>query len=255
MDYRRLDRHLLACKIKGVKVVLFSEYMLNSFFKELIKMPLGMIEEQSIQHLERLKQFAKEYQLILVAPLIIVKEKQPFKTIVKIAPNSTHYYEQQFLINYEHWNEEKFFANPIGEVLEPMTFNVERFKFALMGGFEIHFDILWQKIVQKGVDVVLVPTASTFESDERWREVLKTRAFTNQLYIVRANKIGEYKERNSETWQFYGDSLFILPNGLVEHSLGDKEELLIAELLGKDELRQFKREWKFQEALKKRGAL
>jgi nitrilase len=185
-----------------------------------------------------------------VAPLIIVRKKLPYKSIVKIAPSSVSYYDQQILINYAHWNEEKFFANAVAPVTSPMVFVVEGMKFAVMGGFELHFDPLWQEVMRKNVDCVLLPTISTFESRTRWRDLIRTRAFTNHCYILRANRVGEYQE-DGHAWNFYGDSLLMNPYGEMEMSLGDTEELMIVDL-HHDEVLQARRDWGFKDALNKR---
>lgn len=90
-----------------------------------------------------------------------------------------------------------------------------------MAGFETHFDALWSELESKNIDCVLVPSVSTFDSYERWKALLLTRAFTHNCYVLRANRIGEYKEQDA-SWKFYGDSFLASPNGeLLEH-LGNK---------------------------------
>lgn len=234
----------------GVKVILLGEYLLNSFFKELPETPLSMIREQSDHHIKILKDLSKNYDITFVAPLIVVRRKQPYKSIVKIAPHSIAYYDQQILINYPHWNEEKFFANEIAPVTSPMVFTAEGMKFAVVGGFELHFDPIWQEVMRKNVDCVLLPTISTFESRRRWRELIRARAFMNHCYILRANRVGEYQEAG-HTWKFYGDSLLMNPYGEMEMSLGEREELMIVDL-HHDEVLQARREWGFKDALGRR---
>ena len=122
-------------------------------------------------------------------------------------------------------------------------------KFAIMSGFETHFDELWSNL--KNVDCVLVPSISTFDSYERWKALLLSRAFTHNCYVLRANRIGEYKE-DENIWQFYGDSFLADPNGeLLEH-LGNKEELMIADIFHSEALKSRKL-WKFKEHIKKRS--
>jgi predicted amidohydrolase len=154
------------------------------------------------------------------------------------------------LINYPHWNEEKFFANKVEAIKAPMIFGLGGFKFAVMSGFELHFDPLWSAIEAKNVDVVLVPSASTFESHNRWRELIKTRAFTHNCYVLRANRVGEYNDEKY-AWKFYGDSMVVSPDGEVEADLGNTEELLIVDL-DRKVLNDSKKGWGFKEALKKR---
>jgi len=235
---------------KGVKLLLLGEYMLNSFFKELATTPISMIKEQSEHHLAVLKEMAQTHSMVIIAPIIIVKKKEPYKVIAKISPNSVSYYHQQFLINYSHWNEEKYFANPIESIRAPLSFSLDGVRFMVMGGFELHFDDLWYYTSMKNIDCVLLPTISTFESHQRWKEIIQTRAFTHNCYVLRANRIGDYKE-DDFTWHFYGDSLMVNPSGEVEAHLGDSEELMIAEVDHKRVV-DARRSWGFKEALGKR---
>lgn len=208
-----------------------------------------MIKEQSDHHIQALKEMAKTYDLNIIAPLILVKSNKIYKTITRITPTRVQTYHQQILINYKHWNEEQFFDNAIETLKEPMQFKLGKFKFAVLAGFEVHFDPFWQIFDEKNVDVVLIPTLSTFSSHERWRNLLSMRAFTHSTYIIRANRIGEYDD-NGVAWEFYGDSLAISPEGEVLEYLGNYEEVLITSV-EKDALKEAK-SWGFRDALKKR---
>ncbi len=250
MSTTKLYHYIRIANKRGVKLLLLGEYLLNSFFKELETTPIAMIKEQSDHHIKVLKELAKQYAITLVVPLVIVKRKQPYKTVVKVAPNSVSYYHQQILIDYTHWNEEKFFANDVVTLRTPMVFNLDGLKFAVMGGFELHFDDLWFFTSLKNVDCVLLPTVSTFESHQRWRELIKSRAFTHNCYILRANRIGEFQEKTYD-WRFYGDSLLASPNGEIEDSLADTEELMIVDI-SHLRVKEARRSWGFKEALNKR---
>jgi len=251
MSTSKFDYYLRIAKSKGCKVVLLGEYLLNRFFKELENTPIEMIKEQSDHHIKTLKALAKEYDMNIISPLVIVKKKQAYKTIVKFSPTSTSYYYQQILINYKHWDEEKFFANEIAPLKAPLTFSIDGFKFAVMAGFELHFDTFWQEIMSKNVDAVLLPTVSTFESHQRWRELIKMRAFTNSCYVIRANRIGEFVEKDGLSWNFYGDSLVVSPLGEIESHLGNQEELLMIDL-DKKAVKSARKSWGFKDALQKR---
>ncbi len=250
MGSNKLDNYARVAHQKGVKLILLGEYLLNPFFKELVHTPISMIAEQSTHQIETLKALAQKYELTFVAPIVTVRKKECTKMIARISARSVSYYPQQFLINYPHWNEEKFFNNPIEPVKPPMIFGLGGFKFAVMGGFELHFDPLWDAVSAKGVDVVLVPSASTFDSHNRWRELVKVRAFTHNCYILRANRIGEYNDEKY-AWKFYGDSMLVSPDGEIESDLGNTEELLIIDL-DRKLLAEARKGWGFKEALKKR---
>ena len=246
----KLYNYIRVAHKQDIKVLLLGEYVLNPFFKEIESMSLSMIKEQALAQIKILKELSTTYNMTIVAPLIIVKKKEVFKTIAKFAPSSTSYYQQQLLINYSHWNEEKFFANDIKQIQAPMIFKVDGFKFGVISGFELHFDELWNKLSQKNIDCVLVPSVSTFESYERWKALILSRAFTHNCYVLRANRIGEYQDKEF-TWKFYGDSVLASPNGeLLEH-LGNKEELMIVDMSHCDVV-QSRRSWGFKEAINKR---
>ncbi|MEA3370248.1 MAG: carbon-nitrogen hydrolase family protein [Campylobacterota bacterium] len=246
----KLYNYIRVAHKQDIKVLLLGEYVLNPFFKELESMSLSMIKEQALSQIKILKELSTTYKMTIVAPLVLVKKKKLYKTIAKFAPSSTSYYQQQLLINYSHWNEEKFFANDVKQIQAPLVFKVDGFKFGVMSGFELHFDELWSEISKKNVDCVLVPSVSTFESYERWKALISTRAFTHNCYVLRANRIGEYQDKEF-TWQFYGDSVLASPNGDIVEHLGNKEELMIVDMSHTDVI-QARRSWGFKEALNKR---
>ena len=253
MSSTKLYNHIRVAHKNGVKVLLLGEYVLNPFFKELQHMSLSMIKEQSLHQIKILKELASTYTMTIIAPLILVKQKKLYKVIAKFAPSSTSYYQQQLLINYTHWNEEKFFANDIAKVQTPMIFNIDGFKFGVISGFELHFDTLFAKLDAKKVDCVLVPSVATFESYERWKALITTRAFTHNCYILRANRIGEYQDKEF-LWKFYGDSVLASPNGELLTHLGNKEELMIVDMDHR-EVVQTRRFWGFSEAINRRNIL
>ena len=247
----KLYNYIRVASREGVKLLLLGEYVLNPFFKELKGMSISMIEEQTAFQTKVLKELSSSYNITIVAPLIIVKKKKLYKTTVKISPNSTAYYYQQILMNYPHWNEEKYFSNEIAELKAPLVFKIDGFKFAIMSGFELHFDELFLKLLPKNIDCILVPSVSTFDSFKRWKALILSRSFTNNCYILRANRIGEYKESEDDVWRFYGDSVLASPNGEMLNHLGNREELMIVDMNHKDIINS-KKLWGFKDMINKR---
>jgi predicted amidohydrolase len=253
MQATKLDFYLQNAHSRGVRIVLLGEYVLNHFFKELLEMPINMVKEQSDKHIELLKKFSKKYRMVFVAPIIIINKKQYIKTIMKVTEKSTSFYEQQILIPYEHWDEKKFFSNKILPLKTPMTFKVDGFTIMVMGGYELHFDAFWMEVTHKKVDLVLLPTASTFESHNRWREIIKSKAFLHGCYILRANRLGEYSDKKVK-WKFYGDSMLVEPSGEIYMMLEDKESMLI-ETIKKSVIKEHRKNWQFQKELNIRNKL
>jgi predicted amidohydrolase len=249
MDPKALEPYFKTAKLKEAKVLLLGEYVLNHFFKELEKMPVNMIKDQSDHHLAMIKELAKKYEMVVVAPLVQVKSKRCYKTIVKVTPKTTHTYFQQILMDYGHWDEDKFFANSIECLGDPMIFTVDGMRFGVMSGFEMHFDALFARLDARDVDVLLLPTASTFDSYNRCREILKARAFTHHLYILRANRIGEYYDQEIK-WKFYGDTMLISPDGEIESMLDDKEALMVVSV-DRTAVREARRLWGFKRRIER----
>ncbi len=253
MQATKLDFYLRNAHTRGVKLVLLGEYVLNHFFKELPNIPIKMVKKQSDKHIELLKKFAIQYQMVFIAPLIIIKKDQYIKTIVKITAKSIAYYEQQILMPYKHWDEKRMFANKIKKLQSPLSFKVMGFRIMVMGGFELHFDFFWEEVTRKKIDLVLLPTASTFGSHNRWREIIKTKAFLHGCYILRANRLGELYEEGVK-WKFYGDSMLVEPSGEIYMMLEDKESMLI-ETISKSVIKEHKQSWKFEEELRLRSSI
>lgn len=242
IEKAKLDYYLAIAKSKKVSLIVLAEYVTNLFFKELEKTPLGLIEDQAQKQKENLLHLSKVYNITIVSPLVWVEKKKVFKLMAVFDRGSFKAFEQRALMPYSHWNEKAFFDEGYCHKT-PGFITVDGFRIAVVGGFELHIDAFWQKIRDKKADLVLLPTASTFESRTRWRELAKTRAFLGGSYILRANRVGEFQAKD-EKWSFYGDSFIVNPFGEIESSLGANEEILIAEL-SKKELTDARRAWAF----------
>ncbi len=251
MSTTKLYHYIRIASSRGVKLLLLGEYMLNSFFKELVTTPITMIEELSTHQVVVLKELCATYDLTIVAPLVVIRNNKAYKMIVTISPNSVEYHPQQILINYDHWNEESFFDNEIAPITSIPTFKLDGVCFGVVSGFELHFDLIWRDVLSKKIECVLLPSASTFDSNQRWRALIQTRSFTNNCYILRANRIGSSVD-GEHSWHFYGDSLICNPDGVIEESLVDKEELLVADI-DTDMVAKARRDWRFEDAISRRG--
>ncbi len=81
----RLDYYLKVAKDGGANLVVLGEYVLNSFFTELITMPKSMIKEQSESKKESLVRLANKYDLEIIAPFVSVDTKGCRKFCLKVS--------------------------------------------------------------------------------------------------------------------------------------------------------------------------
>lgn len=252
MNEAKLDYYARVCDKKDIRLVVLGEYVLNSFFKELENMPKGMIKVQSKHKIKMLKNLSKTYNLTIIAPIVRVIDNKVTKSILKSSPKSMRYYPQYFYINFKHWNEDSFFYQEEFKYTLP-TFTHEGIKYGLIMGFELYFDYVWNYVDKKNVDVVLLPSVSTFESQDRWNELLKCRALTHNVYILRVNRVGSFLQK-SQSWNFYGNSSLIDPYGEIKERLGSEEAMLVVDIR-KSEVKEAKKLWKFNSSLRKKGIL
>lgn len=239
----RLEYYLSLANEHGVKIVVLGEYVVNSFFNELTKMPKSAIKAQSEQKKKSLSEFAKKYNLTIIAPVVISKGKDLLKVVIKFTPTTKKSKTQNILMPYSHWNENAFFQND--QNIDIMSFSQDGFKFGVIFGFEAHFDTFWQEIRNKKLDCVLIPTACALNSQKRWVELLKMRAFTNNVFVLRINRLGKTKFDKVET-EFYGQSFLAGPNGNIINFLDEKEGMLICDI-DKKMLSNARSTWKFRD--------
>jgi nitrilase len=232
----KLDYYINLAKRENAKILVLPEYVLNRFFKELIKTPKNFIIDQSRLQLEVLKKLSKVYNIVIIAPIILYEDKQFFKVIVEAKNGRIKKYYQQIFMPYSHWNEDKFFSKKENK---PLIFNIQNIRFGVMFGFESHFTKFWDYFEKKRVDAVLIPSVGTFNSFYRWFELHKTFAFLKNFYVLRVNRIGTW-----ENWEFYGKSYLIDPFGESANLLGSNEELMISKI-DKSLIKEARKEWKF----------
>ncbi len=235
-DKAKINYFLSLSKRENAKVFVLPEYVLNRFFKELEKMPISFIKNQTSHQIKLLKQLSEVYNIIIIAPLVLIRGDKKYKVLAKFFQGKVRYYYSQVFMPYSHWNEEKFFEKKKNN---PLIFNIGKFRIGACFGFESHFDKFWEYFRDKKCDVVLIPSIGTFNSFNRWFEMLKTRAFLNNMYVIRVNRIGNYKD-----WEFYGKSFVISPEGDDVILLGNKEELGIVDV-SKEAVKEARKEWKF----------
>lgn len=239
----RLDYYLRICEQKGVKIVALAEYILNNFFTQLKQMPLELIKEQSEVKINAILEFSKNYSICIIAPVIKISNKKPIKTCLIAKNGKAKYLDQQILMPYSHWNEEEFFANSKKEI-KLFTMKIQEFKIGIMFGFEAHFDEFFKKA--KDLDLIILPTANTYNSNARWQELIKIRAFLNNVNILRINRIG-VSEVDDNSWQFYGNSFLCDAYGTIVQELNSLEEVLICDISKPIEAKKF---WQFDRVSK-----
>ncbi len=120
------------------------------------------------------------------------------------------------------WEEKQHFTP--GDLGFPV-FEVEGLRVGVQLGWDNFFPEGFRCLALAGAQVVFLPTAAAFASQQRWLALAVSHAVANGLYVVRVNRVG-----SEASLDFYGQSFVALPDGeLAAEPLGIGEGVLVAE--------------------------
>ncbi|MFI5317470.1 MAG: carbon-nitrogen hydrolase family protein [Myxococcota bacterium] len=93
--------------------------------------------------------------------------------------------------------------------------------------YDVRFPELYRQLVERGAQVLLVPSAFTVPTGrDHWEVLLRARAIENQCFVVASAQWGEH----NATRRSYGRSLIADPWGTVLCTVPDGEGVGVAEL-------------------------
>ena len=115
-------------------------------------------------------------------------------------------------------------------------FNINKIKSSTLICYEFEFPEIVRKLARLGAQLILIPTALIEEFKFVSNEMLKTRAFENQIVMVYANYCGK-----SESHDFCGNSAIVNEKGEDVIRLGSEEEFAMAEVNFENQVSRRKR--------------
>lgn len=93
--------------------------------------------------------------------------------------------------------------------------------------YDLRFPELYRKLVNKGAEVLLVPSAFTETTGQaHWEVLLRARAIENQCYVVAADQVGMHPNGRKT----YGHSMVVSPWGNVLVNSKSQQGVLMAEI-------------------------
>ncbi|MBN2695242.1 hypothetical protein JXR93_11330 [bacterium] len=110
---------------------------------------------------------------------------------------------------------------------ELKSFKRGYFNFGLSICYDLRFPELYRKYSQNGINIMLIPSAFTYQTGKKhWEILLKARAIENQSYVIAPNQVGNhYKSAVS-----FGFSSIVEPDGVIHHLNDSEENILYYEL-------------------------
>ncbi len=109
----------------------------------------------------------------------------------------------------------------------------ERIETATIGGltvgvttcYDLRFPELYRRLVDDGVELVLVPSAWPYPRIEHWKTLSRARAIENQAYVATINGAGDFEDAT-----LLGRSSIYDPWGVSLASSGDEPALVTTEI-------------------------
>nr|WP_281389278.1 carbon-nitrogen hydrolase family protein [Parapusillimonas granuli] len=113
---------------------------------------------------------------------------------------------------------------------EVCTADVGDFRLGLAICYDLRFPELFQQLVDRGANVIMLPAAFTLQTGkDHWEVLCRARAIETQSYVVACGSHGPFRQ-NGETRYTYGHSLIVDPWGHVIAKCSDGDGFATARL-------------------------
>lgn len=131
-------------------------------------------------------------------------------------------YRKTHLPDIPFWNE-KFYFTPGSQGFP--VFDVDGVRIGIQLGWDNFFPEGFRCLALSGAQLVVMPTAAAFASQEKWLAMSVSHAVANGFFVVRVNRVG-----SEAGLDFYGNSFAVRPDGeLLMDPLGTGEGVQIVD--------------------------
>jgi deaminated glutathione amidase len=171
----------------------------------------------------RLNEVATERGTTIVAGMFEVSDDpgRPYNTLVVVDPSGLRatYRKIHLYDSFGYRESDRLLAGP----LEPVLVDLGGFTVGLMTCYDLRFPELARSLVERGADLLVVPSAWVAGPGklEHWRTLVTARAIENTAYVVAVGQPGP---------RYTGHSLVVAPDGTVVVQAGEGEQVLTAVL-------------------------
>ncbi|MCW2765309.1 MAG: Nitrilase/cyanide hydratase and apolipoprotein N-acyltransferase [Nocardioides sp.] len=145
--------------------------------------------------------------------------QRPFNTLVLRGTARASYRKVHLYDSFGHRESDRLSAGPV----EPVVVDVGGFAVGLMTCYDLRFPELARALVDRGAEVIVIPSAwvAGARKVEHWRTLARARAIENTVFVAAAGQPGP---------RYTGHSLVIDPLGDVLVEGGPDPEVLTAVL-------------------------
>ena len=170
---------------------------------------------------QKILQISQKYQCHLVCGYPELANNQKYNSVLVSGTQNNIIYNHQKTFLAPNPMEQSLFST--GQNFE--IFDIKNIKCSTLICYEFEFPEIVRKLARLGAQLILIPTALTEEFKFVSNEMLKTRAFENQIVMVYSNYCGK-----SDSLNFCGNSAIVNEKGEDLIRLGPEEEIAMVEV-------------------------
>ncbi len=191
-----------------------------------------------------LREYAKKYQMVIVAPVYEETVTGVYYNTAAVIDADGSFLGKYHKTHIPHvggfW--EKFFFKP-GFSGWPV-FNTQYCKLGVYICYDRHFPEGWRALALNGAEYIVNPSATVAGTSEYlWKLEQPAAAVANGCYIGAINRVGH--EQPWDIGEFYGQSYFVNPRGVIEKEASrDKDELIVHDM-NMDMVKEIRSNWQF----------
>ena len=239
---KAIDLLSMASKSKA-NIVCFPELFATNWFPEdkeadKIDENFKLAEDISGTTLELLKKQAKNFDMVIISPFFEKRGDHYYNSTAVISEKGEvlGVYSKIHIPNVEYYYEKSYFSN--GKDIP--VFNT---KFGTIG-VQMCWDNFYPEVSRilavKGAEIIFAPTASAFNTNNKWFLSISANAFVNGVYILRVNRVGRDKALD-----FYGKSFCVSPDGTILDDFAGLNECAIIYNIETKEVEKARKNWPF----------
>lgn len=222
---RKAAQYVEAAAAKGVRIVCFAELFAWPWFP-VAKGDEAFADAEPLGGpvTSRMAELAAKHGVALVCPFFEKGDDGAYynsAVVYNASGGVAGVYRKVHVPNLKFWEEKHYFtpgcAFPVIEV--------EGVKIGVQICWDNFFPEGFRALALAGAQIVFLPTAAAFASQERWLAMCVSHAIANGIFVVRVNRVGA-----EENLDFYGQSFCVRPDGeLAIEPLTMNEGMLLAD--------------------------
>lgn len=179
-----------------------------------------------------LKELAKKFKVLIHAGSLCEKKEDYYYNttcVINDQGDLITNYRKIKLFKFSSSNnqqyDESIFLTPGDSVV---SYSYKNIKIGCTICFDLRFGELFQELIKQKVEVIIIPSAFTYETGQaHWETLCRARAIETQSYVIAPAQTGSYLENNVQK-NSWGHSMIVDPWGNIVEMMGEEEGFISA---------------------------